>query len=251
MLNFKKEGAGKNAIILLHGWGGSWQSWTPIISALKSKYTVYALDLPGFGLSKLTTAYNTKDYSEDLKEFLVREKITNPILVGHSFGGQIAVRYALENSESLKGLVLVDAAVVRNNTASTLFNITVARLGKQLIAKTPLKHYYKQLRNHYYKLRRIEASDYFAIEDNPPLAETLSNIMREDLLSLCYKINTPTLLFWGENDPTELTPLKQGKLIQSVIKNSKLVIIPKVGHFSYLEAPDEFVSELINFIKSL
>lgn len=251
MLNFKKAGSGKQTLVLLHGWGGSWGSWTPIIDKLKTKFTVYALDLPGFGLSNITRPYTTRDYADSLVSFFAKNAINKPVVIGHSFGGQIACRLAIDYPENLGGLILVDAAIVRNNHIPVLLNIAVAELGKRIITKTPLKHFYRQLRNHYYRLRRMETSDYHRIEDNPPLSQTLSQIMRENLLPVCYKITVPTLLIWGEKDPTELTPVKHAREIHHIIKNSKLVVIPEAGHFSYLDAPDRFVAEVTNFANKL
>ena len=80
-------------MVFLHGWGGSWQSWAPIVERLKKNFTVYALDLPGFGLSALPKPFSLDDYVAELVKFFEKQKIKKPVLIGHSFGGQIAAKF--------------------------------------------------------------------------------------------------------------------------------------------------------------
>lgn len=240
VINFVKRGKGKKTIVFLHGWGGSWQSWAPIIERLESKFTIYALDLPGFGLSPLSRPYNLTDYVTDITNFFQKNNIVRPILIGHSFGGQIAAEFAIEKSGLLLNLVLVDAAVFRRNDLIIKLNILIAKSGQIFH-----KNLYPILRKWYYRLRRIENSDYFKLIDNPNLQSTASNIFRQDLTEDLVKIKTSTLIFWGENDPPELTPVDQAKKIHQKIVGSKLVIIPNVGHFSYLDAQEKFCEELL------
>ncbi len=235
---------------MLHGWGGSWQSWGPIIERLKGKFTIYTLDLPGFGLSPLPRPYGLIDYVADLALFFQREGITKPILVGHSFGGQIAAKMAIENGQLLSGLGLVDAAAVRDNSGTMKANIAVAQVGKKLIKLSPLASFYDQLRRTYYSIRGIGItnSDYVKAGSKPFLAETLAKIMREDLTDGLKKINIPTLIYWGEKDHPDYTPLAHAHVVHHAIKNSKLVVVPGGSHFSHLDDQETFCKELETFI---
>jgi len=248
MLNFVKRGKGKKTVVLLHGWGGAWQSWAPIIERLQNKFTVYALDLPGFGLSPLSKPYSLIDYVGDIEEFLIKHKIKKPILVGHSFGGQIAAKVAIEKGKMLSGVVLVDAAVSRRNDISMKLNILLAQAGRLVLEKPGL---YPMLRRLFYRLRGMENSDYYNLSYNSHLQKTASKIFREDLIADLSKIKVPTLLIWGERDPLEMTSVEIGKLANEHIKGSKLVVIPNAGHFSYLEEQEKFCLALTDFIKDL
>ena len=105
---FEKTGSG-NPIILLHGWGVDISIFDSITNMLKTKYTVYAIDLPGFCKSEEPDIpYNLDDYVELLYQFIVDLDIYNPILLGHSFGGRIAIKFA--SSYKVNKLILVDSA---------------------------------------------------------------------------------------------------------------------------------------------
>lgn len=229
-------------MVFLHGWGGAWQSWAPVVEKLESKYTIYALDLPGFGLSTLSRAYDLADYVEEIHKFIQKE-ILDParmtkkvVLIGHSFGGQVALKFALTHPEMLDGLVLVDAAGVRKES----WKVQVARLGSLGILRNfgILRKFGRNL---------LGSEDYLKVTGL--LRETLKKISGEDLTSEFHKIKLPTLLFWGEKD--KATPLKWGEILHSKISNSKLVIVPGGGHFSYLDDQELFVENLHEFITNL
>lgn len=262
MINFKKvgppAGGGKKTLVFLHGWGGTWQSWTPIINSLqsmfKSKYTIYALDLPGFGLSPLPRAYSLADYVEEVRGFIQKEilgpaRMTKVVLIGHSFGGQVAIKFGLTNPELVSGLVLVDAAGVRNNSASVLAHAKIARFGKNILLKSPLAGHIGELRKKYYRLLGMSDRDYLATPDEGFLKETLGVILRDDLSRQFSKIKSPTLIFWGEKD--EPCPVEWARILNREIEGSKLVVVPGAGHFSYLDDPDGFISNLHQFVTNL
>lgn len=211
---------------------------------------MYVFDLPGFGLSHLPKPYHLDDYVAELINFLKAKKIVTPVLVGHSFGGQIAAKFALTHPENLSKLVLVDAAVIRNNSKQMAHNIRFAKFGKKIVKNSPVAPFYKQIRNSYYHVRgiEIEESDYIKAGDNPLLQETLSNIMREDLTTELERITTPTLLFWGEKDHPDYTPIDYAYQIKQLIKNSELVIVPEGSHFSYLDDQELFCKALTEFV---
>ena len=93
-VNYIQYGKGKD-IILLHGWGQNIKMMDPLGKNLSDNFKVTILDLPGFGSSEIPSfAYTINDYTEFLHEFLESLEINDPILVGHSFGGRIAINYA-------------------------------------------------------------------------------------------------------------------------------------------------------------
>lgn len=241
MINFKKEGIGKKTLVFLHGWGGSWQSWAPIIKRIKNRFTIYALDLPGFGLSPLARPYNLAAYASDLEKFLKDHKIQKPLLIGHSFGGQVAAKFAINHSDLLLGLILVDAAVKRENGIALKTNIALAKLGKKIVGS--------KFRNLYYRLRGWEGSDYLQSAQTPNLQDTAKLVFRENISEEVSKISAKTLIFWGSEDKD--TPVQISQDLKSKIPRSKLVVIPEAGHFSYLDAQEKFCHELIKFVNSL
>ena len=87
------------------------------------------------------------------------------------------------------------------------------------------------------------SEDYLA---TPALQQTFINIINEDLISLLPKIKIPTLLIWGENDKN--TPLADARTMEQTVSNSKLVILAKAGHFSFVDKIEEFVNNIKKFV---
>ncbi|MCJ8271013.1 MAG: alpha/beta hydrolase, partial [Psychrosphaera sp.] len=113
----------KPTVILIHGLGqAASKDWLSVIPALEKDYHVFALDLPGFGLSKGDYfKYSPKQYSRIINWFIDNyghNKVTGkPTLVGHSMGGAVSLFFAATYPRQLKKLVLVDAAgVIRRTT---------------------------------------------------------------------------------------------------------------------------------------
>ena len=236
-------------LVFLHGWAGQWQSWRPIIERLKYDFSILAPDLPGFGKNKLTGPFTISDYADYISNLLKKERISKAVVIGHSFGGAVAIKFAVNNSEKISGLVLVDSPGIRQQNFRLKTKILPAVLGKKLILNSPLAKFFPRLRLLYYRLFGLTKSDYFAALGNENLQKTLSLVLKENLYHDLPKIKTPTLIIWGEKDWE--TPLFSGKKIKQLIKNSQLIIFPNAGHFSYLDEQEKFCQELSKFIDYL
>ena len=240
LINYYREGEGR-PLIFLHGWRSDASVWLPLFPSLTPHpYALYALDLPGFGRSETPrTAYTLHDYAEIIKKFvslIPNPSSIAPIIVGHSFGARIALKYAAMNPGSLQKLILIGAGGARE-----------ARVGiKKIIAKLlrPLftPRFMQPLRRRLYVM--IGADDYLA---TPHLQKTFVNILNEDMLPLAKKITVPTLIVWGEHD--KMAPLAYGKKLHEAIQGSQLAIIKNTGHFCFHDQPEEFTEILQKFLK--
>lgn len=222
--------------LFLHGWGADKRVWAQITEHLP--FTTIAIDLPGFGRSqKLEKPWGVSDYTTALSRLVAELGLSEIVLVGHSFGGQVAAALAAGQPDWVSGLVLVDAAVVRSRGPKAL-----SALGHLIapIFRLPLL---RQLRGPIYDL--IDA-------DRPPqdenLKETMRNILREDQSSKLPQINVPTLVVWGDDDKD--VPLFAGKLAANSIDQAKLIVLSG-GHYIFLDSPKEFIKELVGFSNTL
>ena len=87
-----------NPVILLHGWLCNLETMMPIANSLSQNFKVYLVDIVGFGKSDLPKhPLNTDDFGDFLKEFVEKLEIKNPILIGHSNGGRMIIKYSIEN----------------------------------------------------------------------------------------------------------------------------------------------------------
>ena len=93
-INYKQYGNGDD-VILLHGWGQNIQMMDPLGKNLEGNHRITIIDLPGFGLSsEPESVIGVPDYADVVHELLKELKIKNPIIIGHSFGGRVAICYA-------------------------------------------------------------------------------------------------------------------------------------------------------------
>lgn len=225
-------------LVFLHGWGVDSRLWFRIVPELINKnYSMYFLDLPGFGQSQVPNkAYDVNDYKKIIYEFVKKIGLKKINLIGHSFGGRVTIKLASENPEFLEKIILVDTAGIV--TASKIKKIT------ELIAKTisPIfrPSFMQPLRKKFYLLF---GSEYL---ENEKLSEIFSKVVSENLTRLLTFIKKPTLIIWGKRD--KVTPLYYGELMNKLIPKSKLIVLEKSGHFSFLDQSDEFVKVLTKFI---
>lgn len=230
----------KNAknLVLLHGWGGCWQSWYPILERLKNDFNLYAPNLPGFGDQPIPMPYFLENYVDFVVDFIIKNKIKNPILIGHSFGGAIISKIAADKQLPLSKIILVDAAPIRHPYTP------LQKIKFKLI--NSLKKIVPSTQDIYYKIFKLQNSDYAALKDQPILQKTFQNLIQHDLSKILHHIQVPTLVVWGENDLS--TPLSDGQKINSLIPRSKIIVYPNSSHFSYLENQDIFVADIKKFI---
>ena len=229
-INYIQYGRGED-IILLHGWGQNIKMMDPLGNNLSDNFRITILDLPGFGSSETPHfAYNINDYTEVLHEFLDSLNIKNPILIGHSFGGRIAINYS--SLYKVKKLVLFGSPfVVREKKG---LKIKILKSLKKIKMLDSLAERVKKY---------VGSEDYKAA--NGIMREILVNTVNTDLTENAKKINIPTLLIWGENDVA--VPVSEAKLLEKTINDSALIILPGT-HYCYLENLNRVVSILEHFL---
>jgi pimeloyl-ACP methyl ester carboxylesterase len=221
------------AVLLLHGWGGTIESWAPVYEALRRAHTVYAFDLPGFGASGLPlNPWGSADYAQLILKAMDHLKLDTPHLIGHSFGGQVTIRLASTHPERVGKLVLVASAGMRRRPKlTTRLKRAAARLGR--CVATYGGKMGEPLRDAIY--RRVQSQDYARAGAMRP---TLVKVVNEDVSRLLPQIQSPTLLVWGERDPD--VPLAAGRTMERLIPQAQLVVFENAGHFPYLDQFDRF-----------
>lgn len=242
LLNYYSILSGKKSnnktLVFLHGWGVDSKLWFKIAPELINKnYNLYFLDLPGFGQSQdPNTIYAVDDYKKIVYEFIKKLDIKKINLIGHSFGGRVALKIASENPDFLEKIVLVDAAGIVHNSRKKKILAIISKFIKPIF----MPSFMQPLRKKFYVLI---GSEYL---ENIKLSKIFSKVVMEDLSPFFSKIKKPVLIIWGEND--KVTPLDDGKLMDKIIPKSKLVVLKNAGHFCFLDKPEEFVKVLTEYI---
>ncbi|MBR1747172.1 MAG: alpha/beta hydrolase [Clostridia bacterium] len=220
-------GQGKD-IIFLHGWGGSTVSFLGVANQISDQYRVTLVDFYGFGKTPHPDyPLFVEDYAKSVVEIINKFKMSGVIIVGHSFGGRVAIRLASKWGYLLDKLVLIDSAGIK--------------------PRRGIKYYYRVYRHKLLKKLHIThqagSEDYNAL--SPIARESFKNIVNEDLTSELKKITMPTLLIWGNKDKD--TPIYMARRMLKQITGSALIVFENAGHYSYLDGFRVFVSILKSF----
>lgn len=211
-------------LLMLHGFLSSKESFLRQIGFFGNFYKVIALDLAGFGENgDLKKPYSLETYVEEVIN-LINFFGGEAIIMGHSFGGRIAIKLASEHPEKVKALVLVDSAGLK--------------------PKRGIKYFYRKTGYFFMKKflprERLEkkyfSPDYIGL--SPNMKGTFNFVTKEFLDCKLSKIDAFTLIVWGKNDKE--TPLYMAKRLYKGIKNSKLYLIEGAGHFPFIDKFDEF-----------
>lgn len=229
-INYIQYGEG-NDIVLLHGWGQNIEMMRPIGDNFQNRFRITILDFPGFGESEEPKeAWTIEDYELMLEEFLKKVNVKKPIVIGHSFGGRVAIRYSARNP--ISKLVLFGSPCIRIQEELSL-GVKILKKLKTLPGLNGLGEYMKKF---------IGSRDYKAA--SPIMRQTLVNVVNEDLSKFAREIEEPTLLIWGTND-TE-APLNEAKELEKIMVDAALITLPGT-HYAYLENLPRVVTILANF----
>lgn len=195
---------------------------------------VTSLDFPGFGAEAEPPApWGVEDYTRWLEARLTALRIADPVLVGHSFGGRVAIVYASRNR--VDKMVLVDAAGVKpRRSARYYIKVWSFKIAKRFVTKRAVERW---------RARRASA-DYLAA--SAVMRGTLSRVVNEDLRRFMPLIGTPTLLVWGSRDTA--TPVGDARRMERLIPDAGLVIFEGAGHYSFIDHAAQFYTVFDKFV---
>lgn len=223
LVNYEVLGTGKKNLIILHGWGGSLVEWLPVAKRLEIGYKVWLLDFPGFGASpKPSSDWSIYDYANFVKEFLLKLKIKDPIILGHSFGGRVAILL------DAKRLILVDAAGLEFKS----FKAKIFGFASDYIRWVPQN------------IKNIFGSPDYKSAGN--MRKIFVKVVNQDLSQDMSKVSCPTLIIWGEKDL--VLPMSQAKIIKRTIAGAVLRVVWGADHWPHLSKPSEFLEILSEYL---
>jgi len=259
-LNYETVGKGPVPVVFLHGFGASLRVWDGVISHLPQvRFTVYLLDLKGAGLSSIPRdgRYSMRDNADLVNKFIKAKKLSGYTLVGHSFGGAVALFSAIDSlsDPALKPrkLVLIDPAAypaklpgyikaMRSPVLRNLINsLTTEKLGVSLIMEKVV--YDKRI------ITDALIRKYTVLMDrenyNYALWKTADQMVpkkTEQFTSRYKELRYPALIIWGKEDG--VLPLADGELLARDLPDARLKVLEKCGH----DAPEEFPRETARLI---
>lgn len=244
-LNVYEQGKG-TPLLILHGWGSSSHRWVDFVDRLpRDMFRVIIPDLPGFGKSPEPPAdWGLQNYTQLVHELIQQMKIEQGVILGHSFGGRVAIQLAKEHPSAMRLLVLCGAAgIVRHRAPVAPAFFVASKVGKAVFAIPGLNRLEDKARRGLYFM--VGRRDYYYA--SKVMRGVMSKSLQENLRPLLTDIQSPTLLLWGDKD--RATPLSDGKIAASMIPNNKLVVLKGCGHAPQQQAPDKVAASFLDFFK--
>lgn len=257
----------KRAIVLIHGFRGTHHGLSLIARDLSHDFECFVPDIPGFGKGQELPTYSMDEYVEWLKDYIGNLKTDKPpILLGHSFGSMITSAFADKYPDKTSKLILlnpVGAPALEGlrwlPTQIALLHFRVGNMLNEKLARAwlsfPLIVYIMSVvtaKTHKKSLRRYihqQHFKYFSRFITPKsLYLSFQTSINHSVRDYAKNIKNPCLLIAGELD--EITPIHKQLELQKMIKNSRIVIIPGVGHLTHYETPKEVCSAIREWLEN-
>ena len=235
-IRYAKRGEGANTVLFIHGFGGDADNWLFNIDAVAKAATVYALDLPGHGESVKTIAdASLAGLAKTVLAFMDALTIGSAHLVGHSLGGLIAMRMALDAPARVKSLTLIDSAGLGADINGGYLDGFVSAASRrdlkpvveQLFANQELVS--RQLIDNLLRAKRIDGVEATlrALADNVFAGGKQGAVLANEIA----KAGTPVQVIWGRED--RIIPVAHATALGAA---AKATVIDGAGHMVQMEA---------------
>ncbi|MDX1608006.1 MAG: alpha/beta hydrolase [Candidatus Spechtbacterales bacterium] len=241
---YREEGTG-DPILILHGWGSNANTWRKTQKELaRLGYRSIAIDLPGFWRTEEPPEpWYLKDYTEFIDEFVQKLDLYGFTLMGHSFGGRIAIDYATRYPKKLHALVLVAAAgIIRHKKAKLKLLLVLTKIGNMIFTVPPLYWFKPIAQKMWYRF----TGEHDYEKATPVMKTVMQRVLNEELYERLPHITTPTLILWGDQDTT--TPLTDGFVIHKMVPVSHLHVFPGEPHGLQIKAPIRVARQTARFL---
>jgi pimeloyl-ACP methyl ester carboxylesterase len=262
---YRDEGAGE-VLLLIHGMAGSSDAWRELIPRLAKSYRVVAPDLLGHGQStKPRGDYSLGAFAVWLRDLLDELGIARATIVGHSLGGGVAMQFIYQHPDYCERLILISSGGLGPDVGWILRLLSApgAEFVLPIIAPTPVLKAGNKIGSWFTSsgMRNPRASEiwraYSSFSDKPTrdaFLRTLRSVVdyRGQAVSALSRLHVrselPTLAIWGADD--EIIPVEHGFAAQTARPGSRLEVLPGVGHFAHVEAPNEVAEIIDDFMKT-
>ncbi len=220
--------------MFLHGYLSNGKSFVYQTEYFKRFFNVYAPDLKGFGSNAdMPYPYDLDDYIDDVKRYMRENGLVRPHVIAHSFGARIAIKAAATDKNLFDKLVLTGAAGLKpKNSLKKRARGAAFRFLKRFVPREKLSKFY--------------SADYLALND--VMKQSFVKIVSETLDDYLCEIENPVLVVFGDKDRE--TPLYMAKKLVKNIRGAAAVVLPRAGHFCFIDKPVKFNMEVREFLLS-
>ena len=263
---FVKAGSGP-ALLLLHGLGCDHTTWLPVIAALSRRYTVIAPDLLGHGRSDKPRAdYSVGGYANGMRDLLTVLGIDKATVVGHSFGGGVAMQFAYQFPERTERMILVAPGGIGREVTPAIRAISMPGFQAAMgVATVPGLLQAMKL-----ALRGLSASGLRHARDLDEVADIVQHLSdRKARAAITHVVRAvvdwrgqvvtmadraylthamPMCVIWGTDDA--VIPVSHARLASQIAPDATVEVIRNAGHFPHKDHPQRFVKVVNDFIRT-
>ena len=248
-------------VLLIHGWGSHRGVWRQTIAALQTRYYCVAPDLLGFGASDkpANADYSVLAQGQRILKLADQLELSTFSIIGHSFGGQIALYIAATQAPRRVDKLVSVAGVITGRLSDRveklivpfvslarrfpgLYGLARAWLNIPGIAGWEFGHWFYDMNSIPFEAWEADRNAALNPASAIALDETAKAIHALNMSKYVHKVKAPVLLISGEDDDT--VPVDQATLAQAGISNNQLAIIKKCGHFPMYEKTSQYLRAL-------
>ena len=263
---FVKAGSGP-ALLLLHGLGCDHTTWLPVIAALSRRYTVIAPDLLGHGKSDKPRAdYSVGGYANGMRDLLTVLGIDKATVVGHSFGGGVAMQFAYQFPERTERMILVAPGGIGREVTPAIRAISLPGF-QTLMGVATIPGLLQAMK---LALRGLSATGVSHARDLDEVAEIVQHLSdRKARAAITHVVRAvvdwrgqvvtmadraylthamPMCVIWGTDDA--VIPVSHAQLASRMAPEATVEVIRNAGHFPHKDHPQRFVKVLNDFIRT-
>ena len=248
-ISYQIVGSGP-ALVLLHGFLESKAIWIDFAALLQKNFTVVSIDLPGHGESDLLAeTHSMQLMAEAVKQVLDAENILKAVVAGHSMGGYVALQFAVDYNEIVKGLVLfhshsnADSEQARENRLRT---IDIVKKNRHSFIMQFIPDLFDQKHVHEYSAAINKFQGIAGLMAPEAIIAALSGMRdRSDKLNFLTNTKIPVLSILGKQD--NRMPYKQLAEQAMAASHSEILLLENVGHMGFIEAPEKTLQALKHF----
>jgi pimeloyl-ACP methyl ester carboxylesterase len=264
-INYYEIGGGSETIVLLHGFASSAMTWDKIWNDFPERYRVFVLDLKGFGYSSKPDdfSYSPVDQAGIIIKFLEVQRLTDVVLIGHSYGGGIALIASVKLLQFYQH-IRIDKFILIGSAGfdrKLPFFIGIARkrpvIGRFILSlTTPKIMMAVSLKRAFFDAAKVTdeliekyARCYCLPGSKRAMIRAAQQIIPEnfeEIHAAIGRIHVPVLIVWGKQD--SIIPVKNGYDLKNLIPNSRLEILSECGHMVQEEKPRETITAINNFL---
>jgi 4,5:9,10-diseco-3-hydroxy-5,9,17-trioxoandrosta-1(10),2-diene-4-oate hydrolase len=248
-------------LILIHGAFSSVEFWLANIPVLAENHRVYALDMPGFGLTDKISFHSFPEGARFINEFMKTQNIDRASLIGHSMGGGLSLQYIYQFPDKVERLVL-DNSLGLGRKMHIIFKLLATPVIGELVSRPSRNGSKRTLTTAVYDQSVVTdemVELLYRFSKIPGTQKAFLSLIRGGMNSFVvpsefirsftdnlHTITAPTLIIWGEQDP--ILPLEHAYVALKQIPDARLEVFERCGHLPHVECPDKFNSCVTEFL---